>query len=100
MLRWMPRPPHLRPPIAGKSSEDGIDRAMAELAHRQHGVVSRAQLMWLGYTRHEIDRRIALGDAACGAPRRVRSRPRASDARGLLVCRAPACRSRCRAEPR
>jgi very-short-patch-repair endonuclease len=57
----MPRPPHLRPPIAGKSSEDGIDRAIAALAHRQHGVVSRAQLMWLGYTRHEIDRRIASG---------------------------------------
>jgi hypothetical protein len=57
----MPNPPHLRPPIAGKRAEDGIDRAIAELARRQHGVVSRGQLVWLGYTRHEIDRRIASG---------------------------------------
>jgi very-short-patch-repair endonuclease len=57
----MPRPPHLRPHIAGKRAEDGVDRAIAELAQRQHGVVSRRQLVWLGYTRHEIDRRIASG---------------------------------------
>ena len=57
----MPRPPYVHPHIPGKRKEDGVDRAIAELARRQHGVVARRQLVWLGYSRHEIDRRIASG---------------------------------------
>lgn len=61
MVGCMPRPPYVHPPIPGKRKEDGVDRAIAELARRQHGVVARRQLVWLGYSRHEIDRRIASG---------------------------------------
>jgi predicted transcriptional regulator of viral defense system len=37
------------------------DRRLAELASRQHGVVSRAQLAMLGFDRGQIDRRVQNG---------------------------------------
>jgi hypothetical protein len=37
------------------------DRRLAELANRQHGVVSRAQLSMLGFDRGAIERRVASG---------------------------------------
>lgn len=39
----------------------GTDRAIANLATRQHGVVSRTQLLSAGFSRHRIDSRIASG---------------------------------------
>jgi len=47
--------------MAGKRQAGGRDAAIARLARHQHGVVARRQLIWLGYTRHEVDRRIASG---------------------------------------
>ena len=38
-----------------------VDRAIAEIAARQHGVVSRTQLLALGLSRSAIDYRLAIG---------------------------------------
>lgn len=39
----------------------GVDRAIAELAERQHGVVARRQLLAIGFTARAIQRRIDAG---------------------------------------
>ena len=44
-----------------RTSSVSRDRALAELAERQHGVVSRAQLVTLGFGRRAIDRVVAAG---------------------------------------
>ena len=49
------------PPLSGKRHPTGLDRALAELAPRQHGVVARQQLIALGISRHPIDYLIARG---------------------------------------
>jgi predicted transcriptional regulator of viral defense system len=49
------------PPIPDESGSRATDAAIAALAARQHGVVSRAQLRWLGFTRHEIANRASSG---------------------------------------
>jgi very-short-patch-repair endonuclease len=41
--------------------EIGVERAVARLATRQDGVVSRAQLLRLGLSREAVDRRLARG---------------------------------------
>ena len=45
----------------GKSQKRSLDRAVAELAERQHGVVSRAQLLDVGLGRGAIELRLARG---------------------------------------
>ncbi len=40
---------------------DGVDGAVAKLALRQYGVVSRAQLTALGASKRQIQRRVAAG---------------------------------------
>lgn len=40
---------------------EGIDWAIARLATRQHGVVSRTQLLIAGVTRHQVEWRLASG---------------------------------------
>jgi very-short-patch-repair endonuclease len=47
--------------IGGKSATRSLDAAIAELAARQHGVVSRDQLLGLGLGRGAIDHRLAAG---------------------------------------
>lgn len=47
--------------IGGKRRSDRGDRAIATIAARQHGVVSRAQLARLGLGRRAIDRRLECG---------------------------------------
>src|SRR5829696_582004 len=47
--------------MRGKPRSSGIDRAIGALAERQHGVVSRAELLELGIGRDAIDRRLQLG---------------------------------------
>jgi hypothetical protein len=49
------------PPVPGESGSRATDAAIAALAGRQHGVVSRVQLLRLGFTRHEIDNRRSSG---------------------------------------
>lgn len=49
------------PPIPGKRQPTDLDRALAELARRQHGAVARRQLIALGISRHAIDRLIERG---------------------------------------
>jgi Transcriptional regulator, AbiEi antitoxin/Protein of unknown function (DUF559) len=44
--------------MGAQSTEDTRDAAVADLAGRQHGVVSRAQLGGLGLSRREIERRL------------------------------------------
>jgi very-short-patch-repair endonuclease len=50
--------PHL---TGGKSSAREMDRAMAELAKRQHGLVARRQLLALGMSGRAIDGRVGRG---------------------------------------
>jgi hypothetical protein len=50
--------PHL---TGGKSSPREMDRAMAELAKRQHGLVARRQLLALGMSGRAIDGRVGRG---------------------------------------
>ncbi|HEX6205033.1 MAG TPA: type IV toxin-antitoxin system AbiEi family antitoxin domain-containing protein [Solirubrobacterales bacterium] len=45
----------------GKSRSRGDDRPLSELARRQHGVVSRGQLLGRGLSKEEIDWRIRTG---------------------------------------
>ncbi|MFL5840428.1 MAG: type IV toxin-antitoxin system AbiEi family antitoxin domain-containing protein [Thermoleophilaceae bacterium] len=47
--------------IRGKVDDSPLDATIAALAARQHGVISRWQLLGLGLSRHAIDRRIAAG---------------------------------------
>jgi very-short-patch-repair endonuclease len=49
------------PVIGGKRRATGFDRAVAELAARQHGVVGRDQLGDLGLGRRAIDHRVEHG---------------------------------------
>jgi very-short-patch-repair endonuclease len=49
------------PNMSGKSESGGVDRVVAALANRQHGVAARRQLLDAGITRHEIDHRLMLG---------------------------------------
>ncbi len=46
---------------AAQPREPRVERVLARLAGRQHGVVSRAQLLAAGLTRHEIEHRLAVG---------------------------------------
>jgi very-short-patch-repair endonuclease len=46
---------------SGNASDVGVDRAAAELATRQGGVVGRKQLVALGVSAHAIDRRLRTG---------------------------------------
>lgn len=48
-------------PRGGKSSAREKDRALGELAKRQHGVVARRQLLALGMSERAIDGRVARG---------------------------------------
>jgi Transcriptional regulator, AbiEi antitoxin len=57
----VPRSPHVDPPPGGKRTATGLDHAIAALARRQHGVVSRRQLLAHGFGRHAIDHRLATG---------------------------------------
>src|SRR3954453_20787193 len=49
---------HLEPHIAAERESRALDAAIATLATRQHGVISREQLEGIGLTRHEIGDRI------------------------------------------
>src|SRR5215207_10956806 len=47
--------------MRGKVSTSQMDRAIGALAERQHGLVSRAQLLELGLGRRAIEHRLELG---------------------------------------
>jgi hypothetical protein len=47
--------------IGGQLQPESVDRWIAELAERQHGVVARRQLREKGVGNHAIDHRIKLG---------------------------------------
>lgn len=47
--------------MRGQVTEPPVDRAIAELARRQHGVVERGQLVTLGLGPDAIDRRVRAG---------------------------------------
>jgi hypothetical protein len=49
----------LYPPVAGRISQPSLLGLVGDLAERQHGVVSRLQLLRIGLSRHMIDRLIA-----------------------------------------
>ena len=44
-----------------RTSDDGADWVIARIATRQHGVVSRTQLLGAGVGRHQIEHRLASG---------------------------------------
>jgi very-short-patch-repair endonuclease len=54
----MPAEINFVPPLPGECGSRASDAAIAALAARQHGVVSRAQLLELGFTKHGIAHRI------------------------------------------
>ena len=60
-LGGMPRATALDPAIAGKMQLEFSDRAIAELAGKQHGVVARRQLLGLGLSGSAIDHRCDRG---------------------------------------
>jgi very-short-patch-repair endonuclease len=49
------------PVIHGKRTQRPVDRRIAELAERQHGIVARRQLLGLGLGRSAIESRLARG---------------------------------------
>jgi very-short-patch-repair endonuclease len=49
------------PDIRGEASKRGVDRVIARLSERQHGVVARRQILRAGVTRRAIDHRCGLG---------------------------------------
>ena len=51
----------IEPLLAAERRSRVLDRAIAALATRQHGVVGRDQLVRIGLTRHEISERIRAG---------------------------------------
>jgi hypothetical protein len=61
MLAAMPRRHALFPAIGGQTYGDCLDEVIAELAERQHGLVSRRQLLDAGLGKHAIDHRISRG---------------------------------------
>jgi very-short-patch-repair endonuclease len=54
-------PGRLHPNSCGQRRARSWDAAIAELAGRQYGVVSRLQLLDLGLREHEIDYRVSIG---------------------------------------
>src|SRR3954463_15142657 len=44
-----------------KSQPDPVDRAIAEVAARQHGVIGHSQLVSLGLSRESVQRRVRAG---------------------------------------
>lgn len=52
---------HARAPIAGQRAVEPVDRGVARLAARQHGVVTRGQLLDAGLGRHAIAHRLERG---------------------------------------
>jgi predicted transcriptional regulator of viral defense system len=61
----MDDPSHVNHQIRGKRGSDALDRLIAGLAERQHGVVCRRQLTSLGVDRRAIDRRLECGRLHC-----------------------------------
>jgi Transcriptional regulator, AbiEi antitoxin len=57
----MDREIDIEPRIAAERRSLGVDAAIAVIATRQHGVISRRQLERIGLTRHEIGDRIRAG---------------------------------------
>jgi very-short-patch-repair endonuclease len=57
----MTREIDIEPHIAAERRSHMLDRRIAEIAARQHGVISRPQLLGIGLTRHEIAARIRAG---------------------------------------
>jgi putative AbiEi antitoxin of type IV toxin-antitoxin system/uncharacterized protein DUF559 len=47
--------------ISGRTRQGGLDRVIASLAERQHGVLARAQLLDAGADRYAIDHRLSRG---------------------------------------
>jgi predicted transcriptional regulator of viral defense system len=60
-LVGVPFEPSFDPSYGGKTTAGSWDRAIVELADRQHGVVARRQLKELGMTRRAIDGRLGRG---------------------------------------
>jgi very-short-patch-repair endonuclease len=56
----MPDARTIDPNICSRSTTRALDRLIADLATRQHGVVSRAQLLLAGFTRRTLDHRVAM----------------------------------------
>lgn len=48
-------------PVVGRKSQDPLDRAIAELASKQHGVIAGRQLVELGLSQSAIRSRVASG---------------------------------------
>jgi very-short-patch-repair endonuclease len=57
----MPDALTIHPNMSGQSSTGGVDRLIAALSERQHGVVTRRQLLHAGLAPHVIDHRLELG---------------------------------------
>lgn len=57
----MPRPVAVDSNSSGQLQPRSLDRLLAELAERQHGVAARWQLLRLGFTRDEVDYRVKTG---------------------------------------
>jgi putative AbiEi antitoxin of type IV toxin-antitoxin system len=57
----MPDARSLSPNSSGQTDARGTDWVIARMAERQHGVVSRAQLLGAGIESHEIEYRLGVG---------------------------------------